>query len=141
MTLYELELERSGGVLEYWDGELTSYTSIFGPEDPEALLVATDPDLSCWSFGTTFSLVVSELRVTGLDPDDEDDVTGRIVDDSKLVSTTAGSASSSSLSFSRISDAIGVGVFRRVPSMEKRALVGENESSLQYVSAAEVVVD
>jgi len=84
---------------------------------------------------------VSELRVTGLDPDDEDDVTGRIVDDSKLVSTTAGNASSSSLSFSRISDAIGVGVFRRVPSMEKRALVGENESSLQYVSAAEVVVE
>jgi hypothetical protein len=39
-----------------------------------------------------FSLAVSELRVSGLDPEDDD--TGRIVDDSKLVSTTAGSASS-----------------------------------------------
>jgi hypothetical protein len=77
-----------------------------------------------------FSLVVSELRVTGLDSEDEDDVTGRIVDDSKLVSTTAGSASSLSLSFSRSSDAMGVGVFRSVPSIEKRALVGDSESSL-----------
>lgn len=68
--------------------------------------------------------------MTGLDSEDEDDVTGRIVDDSKLVSATAGSASSLSLSFSRSSDAMGVGVFRRVPSIEKRALVGDNESSL-----------
>ena len=89
----------------------------------------------------TLSPVVSELCVPGLDPDDVDAVTGRMVDDSKLVSTTDGSASSLSLSFSRSSEAMGVGVFLKVPSIEKRALVGENESSLQYVSAAEVVVD
>jgi len=68
--------------------------------------------------------VVSEPREAV--PDDEDAVTGRIVEDSKLVSATAGRASSLSLSRSRSSDAIGVGVFRRVPSIEKRRLVGEN---------------
>ena len=111
---------------------------MFGPDDPDALVVARDTDLPAWGFEISF-FGASEPREPG--PDDDDAVTGRMVDASKLVSTTAGRASSRSLSFSRSSDAIGVGVFRRVPSIENRQLVGENESSLQYVSAADVVVD
>ena len=74
-------------------------------------------------------------------PEDVEAVTGRMVDASKLVSATGDKVSSRFLSISRSSDSKGVGVFLKVPSIEKRALVGENNESLNTVSALEVVVD
>jgi hypothetical protein len=111
-----------------------------GSEEAESLIkVATDVTLAAAASWAISLLMVSEPCDPA--PDDEDAVTGRIVVDSKLVSTTGGRASCLSLSLSNSSCWMGVGVFRADPSREKLQLVGENKESFRTVSAAEEVVE